>query len=254
MSSTSAKVSPTPSTIQPPEADNSLVVIARSEEPIDEAVQSTEASELTVRKLRAWLVSEPVGGPQVTLAAQNPAYEGRVEASYRDHLAMDLIESGHLCRQWPDNHCLVAVVTYRPCQPQAICDNHSVSEISMLKAYDDWTGVLIDNFDPAVDLSTMATDTAEAIVIHEGIAGYGFGETHWRVDADRSESSRSQRRALEVALTRYTELLPNPSSSNDPLETVNVDEAGQSLIDIVLDIYDTAVEEISVPVMRPIAA
>ncbi len=253
-SSTSAESSPVPSTIRPSQADNSFVVIARSEKPVGETDQSASPDELTVRELEAWLIVEPAGGPKVTPAAWDPVYEGQVEASYRDHLVMDLIESGHLCRQWPDNHCLVAVVTYRPCQSQAVCDNHSVLGITMLKAYDDWTGVLIDNFDPTVDLSTMATDAAEAIVIHEEVVGHGFGEIHWRVNADRPESSRSRHRALEAALTRYTELLPDPSSSDVPSGAINADGVGQALIDIVLDIYDTTIEEISVPIMGPIAA
>ena len=228
--------------------ENAIMVVARSEELAAGADQQASSDQhLTARKLEFWLLPPSADGSSVAPSASDPVYEDRVEAVYTDHLMADLVEADHLCNLRPADHCLVVVITYRSCQTQLGCEYHSISEVAMVKTHGDWSGVLIDNFNPSIDRQTMDTYLYETDATYAFFADRGFNELYSRVSADRSEEGWALRRTLEVALTRHTTMLSAALDGDDAVSAENQEEIGQALFDAIFGIYNAAIEAVLMP-------
>lgn len=224
------------------QAANILTVIPRSEVPIaaDEP-QADRAERPTLRELGPLLRMSPVDSPPSGPTFRDPAYEHNVEAVYPEHLAADLGEAEHICAPLPDYHCLVAVVTYEPCEAGGGCVRERVLEVTLVKTFGDWRGVLIENFHPSLDRRTMDDYVDRALSLLGTSTGVAFDQVHSRISEERPERALALFSLLEEALSFYI----TEARAADSGEEAGFRIGTQTLLETILSVYDAAVASIT---------
>ena len=236
------------------QAPASMTVFGRIDIPVDEFGRPTEsATDLTGRLVEFVIASQAPGeSRRMAPVFWDPYYGDGARGDYVDHLAADLTEAVHLCSSNPAEHCLVAIVTYRPCQPATDCDQDRVLEIAMVKVHGDWIALIVDNFDPSLDAEALESYVGQAASLYALNHGRGLNEVHWRSADDKPEATWTLHQTLETRLNRYN----NAARATDEPPAPIADQDGYlgNLADAIVEIYWSAVESISMPPQIPAGA